>query len=191
MTYFPLLYLLMILGTVAFAYVMILLIEAIILFLKKRATIEVPKEWQEATDEAEEKSVDQKQPAVKEVEPLTHLTAPRKFLEVMAELKFQNPLEDFLRLTEENRVCWQISSGAPNEIVFEAKNVIDDISLRCSRSETAGTAIYALIFLDGKRRFADSFFIYLANINGDETVKKYFNWLVDKFKTEVNKTPQA
>lgn len=168
--------------------VLVILFYAMDTALKRKSTIQVPEKWQKAADEVEEAQIAKESPAVKE-EPLEHWNASRKFLDVMAELGFPNPLESFLQATAQNQLSWQLSTGAPNEIVFEAKNVIDDISLRCSKSATANIPIYMLIFLDSQRRFADSFYPYIDDFSGEKIVKKYFDWLEEKFKAEINKIP--
>jgi len=170
------------------------LITMLCLILSKRAKkVEVPEVWQKAADEMEAAQPSPVIPAEAEMkiieteETLTHCNAPRKFLDVMAELGFKNPLEDYVRLTQENRVRWELVANPPEgQTIFEAGNMLDEISFKCWRSTGGVTVNYFFAFIDGKKRFADALYMYIEPPGmWDRPVKACFDWLEEKFQSKT------
>lgn len=128
----------------------------------------------------------------------------QKFSEVMAGLGFKNPLADFLELTKQNKVRWEktredVDMGL---VVFTAENIIDGIGVTLETVNLCGLLnpllYHDFYFTDRKKRFGqrDGYFTALGvgkevllEDPHDKLVREYWQWLEEKFKPAIYKTP--
>jgi len=102
------------------------------------------------------KDADQKpdqQPDQQDKPVITKEENEKNFLETMKKLGFKDPVNDFLTLTNEYKVNWQLKVYDDTLNVFQANSIIDGICLRVMRSTIGNNVSHSLIFIDEKKRF--------------------------------------